>query len=136
VIEVRAYPDRLWRGELRSVAGDIDPQTRTYPCEVWIDNRDGSLRPGLTARVRVAVFTFTRHVVVPNNAVVTEDQGHYLAVVENGTAVRKLVRIGPGDSTHTVILEGVEPGAAIIVKGAPLVSTGTPVNVIGKWEAP
>lgn len=136
VVGVRAFPDRLWRGEVHSVAGDIDPQTRTYPCEVWIDNSDGALRPGLTARVRVAVLTFVQQVVVPNNAVVTEDRGHYLSVVEDGAAVRKPVRIGPSDSTRTVVLEGVEPGATVVVKGAPLVSTGTPVNITGRWREP
>ena len=52
---VDPYPNETFEGTIRTVAGVIDPRTRTMFAEAEFANRDGRLRPGLFARVETKI---------------------------------------------------------------------------------
>lgn len=51
--EVDPYPGETFSGKVSVVVPAVDPQSRTFIVEALFDNRDGRLRPGLFARVRL-----------------------------------------------------------------------------------
>ncbi|HUP50397.1 MAG TPA: efflux RND transporter periplasmic adaptor subunit [Thermoanaerobaculia bacterium] len=51
VARVDPYPNETFVGSIRTLAGVIDPRTRTMFAEAELANADGRLRPGLFARV-------------------------------------------------------------------------------------
>ena len=55
VARVDPYPSETFEGTIRTVAGVIDPRTRTMFAEAEFGNADGRLRPGLFARVEVKI---------------------------------------------------------------------------------
>jgi HlyD family secretion protein len=71
---VAAYPNRPFKGEVLK----IEPQADTiqnvtmFPVDIRIDNRDGLLKPGMNADVRVAVGQRSNVLAVPNAALRTE----------------------------------------------------------------
>jgi HlyD family secretion protein len=73
-ITVAAYPNRLFRGTLLK----IEPQADTiqnvtmFPVDIRIDNKDGLLKPGMNADVRIAVGSRSNVLAVPNAALRTE----------------------------------------------------------------
>ncbi len=48
-----AWPGREFRGEVVSIGGVLDVQTRTVKVRAVFDNADGALKPGMFARVRL-----------------------------------------------------------------------------------
>ncbi|HRP07060.1 MAG TPA: efflux RND transporter periplasmic adaptor subunit [Gemmatimonadales bacterium] len=73
-VTVEAFANRPFRGEVLK----IEPQADTiqnvtmFPVLVRINNRDGLLRPGMTAEVNIAVGNATQVLAVPNAALRTE----------------------------------------------------------------
>lgn len=135
-VSLGTQAQQIWDGRLVSIAQDINPQQRTYEAEIVVGNSQGLLQPGLTARVLLTLQSFSDRVVVPNNAIVTEGDMHYVVTVSDSTAHRVPVTLGPADSTHTVLLDGITAGATIVVKGAHFVDDGTTVTIVGRSDAP
>jgi HlyD family secretion protein len=73
-VTVDAYPNRPFKGELLK----IEPQADTiqnvtmFPVLVRIDNKDGFLKPGMSANVRIGVGERLNVLAVPNAALRTE----------------------------------------------------------------
>jgi HlyD family secretion protein len=73
-VTVAAYPNRPFKGQVLK----IEPQADTiqnvtmFPVDVRIDNKDGLLKPGMNADVRVAVGSRSNVLAVPNAALRTE----------------------------------------------------------------
>lgn len=73
-VTVDAYPNRPFKGELLK----IEPQADTiqnvtmFPVLVRIDNKDGYLKPGMSANVRIGVGERLNVLSVPNAALRTE----------------------------------------------------------------
>lgn len=55
VARVDPYPNETFQGKIRTIAGVIDPRTRTMFAEAEFANADGRLRPGLFARVETTI---------------------------------------------------------------------------------
>ncbi|MFZ9690215.1 MAG: efflux RND transporter periplasmic adaptor subunit [Phycisphaerales bacterium] len=73
-VTVQAFPNRPFQGEVLK----IEPQADTiqnvtmFPVLVRIDNREGLLKPGMNAEVRISVGNVTGVLAVPNAALRTE----------------------------------------------------------------
>ena len=71
---VAAYPNRPFKGEVLK----IEPQADTiqnvtmFPVDIRIDNKDGLLKPGMNADVRVSIGQRLNVLAVPNAALRTE----------------------------------------------------------------
>jgi membrane fusion protein (multidrug efflux system) len=52
---VDPYPEQVFEGRVTTIGGVIDPATRSLAVETEFANRDGKLKPGLFARVEMAV---------------------------------------------------------------------------------
>jgi HlyD family secretion protein len=89
-VTVAAFPNRPFRGEVLK----IEPQADTiqnvtmFPVDVRIDNRDGLLKPGMNADVKVSVGQRLGVLAIPNGALRTERD-----VVSAGS----VLGIGPAD---------------------------------------
>ena len=94
------------------------------------DNSDGFLRPGMIVRVKFVRRVINEAIVVPLYAIVDRDGEKFVFVVEDGTAVRRQVRLGPIINGTVVIFGGIQVGEHLVVKGQQFVVDGGPVTVI------
>ncbi|MFP4329628.1 MAG: efflux RND transporter periplasmic adaptor subunit [Alkalispirochaetaceae bacterium] len=135
--EVRftAFPGRVWDGEVVSFARRRSEGTLTFQVEVHVENPEGLLLSGTTARVRLPLRTIEQSVVVPSSSLVTRGDGAYLVVADGELARLRPVVLGPSDERETVILEGVQPGEQIVVRGINQVDDGTPIRVLDRQDA-
>jgi membrane fusion protein (multidrug efflux system) len=69
-------------------------------------------------------------IVVPLYAVLDRDGEKSVFVVEDGTAVRREVRLGPIINGKVVVYGGVQETESLVVKGQQLLLDGGPVKVI------
>lgn len=73
-VTVDAYPNRPFQGEILKIEPQADTiqNVTVFPVLVRIDNKDGLLKPGMSANVRIGVGDRRDVIAVPNAALRTE----------------------------------------------------------------
>lgn len=104
-------------GHVDYVDPSLSTQTGTLRIRTVYENADGSLLPGLFARVRFAMSS-TNSLVVPEAALLSDQQGRYALVVNGKDEVEaRRVRIGVLDGSWRVVEEGLAADDRVIVLG-------------------
>jgi membrane fusion protein (multidrug efflux system) len=115
----------------------IDPQLdtsgRSVVLRAAIANADGRLRPGLFARVELALDTRPNALLLPEQVLWPQGDKQFVYVVDNGTA--KLVEVSTGVRQNGMveITAGLDKDAQVISAGQLKIGPGMPVQPI---EAP
>ncbi len=104
------------KGKLNFAANQIDPALGTQQLRAAFDNADKSLLPGQFARVRVTTGTREGVFVIPQTAVLTNDQGKFVYIVnEKNEATTRPVLVGDWIGKNWVILEGLKAGEKVVI---------------------
>ena len=74
-------------------------------------------------------------VVVPQSALIADQEGVYVFVVEDGKAVVKRIKPGGESGTDTVVQEGLSGNEQVIVEGLQGVRPGAPVKASPRDDA-
>jgi membrane fusion protein, heavy metal efflux system len=53
-VQVRAYPKRVYKGEVAYISDQVDRNTRAIRARLDVKNTDGTLKPGMFAEVRIS----------------------------------------------------------------------------------
>jgi RND family efflux transporter MFP subunit len=113
-----------------TVSDAIDLATRTYQVRMLIPNDDRKLKAGVFARVEINPATRASALVVPREAVRTEDGETRVYVVQDGLAVAVPVRIGATSDSQAEVLSGLDEGVHVIVgEAARTIAAGMRVRV-------
>jgi membrane fusion protein (multidrug efflux system) len=107
----------------------IDPTSRSFAVEIKLPVRK-TLRPNMTAIIKIANYSKTNAIVVPVKAVQKSEEGDYVFVNENGTAKRKAIKIGTTYGGQSEVLSGLQPGEQLITEGAADIEDGDKVKVL------
>lgn len=121
-----AYPDKVYVGEVAFVHNEVDPQTRTTPVRIVIDNPGERLKQDMF--VRVLLGTDDEQLVLVPTAAVQKDKGLDVVFVRvrEGVFRRTLVQVQRVVGNRTVV-KGVEPGSVVATSGSyQLMSLGGP----------
>ncbi len=104
------------KGKLNFAASGIDPQLGTQQLRATFENEDKRLLPGQFVRIRVTTGKQDGVFVVPQTAVVTNDQGKFVFVAnDKNEAVIKPIVAGNWAGKNWVILSGLSAGEKVIV---------------------
>ena len=102
----------------------------TIAGRVLFANPDGLLLPGQNVVLRGHTLTPIEAPVIPQRAVLQDQQGHYVMTVDtNDTVRRKNVEVGVRAGKDWVIRSGLEDGDRVILDGGGALKEGTPVRV-------
>lgn len=126
---VDAFPGKEFEGVVYNVGANIDRQTRTVEVELRIPNPDHLLNPGMFARLRVIIERRENVPVVPNAALIREDSEVYAYVVNNSKAQRRTLQLGLSEGALNEVVDGLEPGELVIVRGQHMLREGAEVSV-------
>jgi len=131
-LTVDAIPGRTFNGKIGRLYPTIDAATHTFKAEVTVPNTDRVLRPGMYARVKVN-FGTRRSVVVPDQCLVKQEGTgtRFIYVLQEDGTVRYLpVKTGRHIGTEYEIIEGLQDGWKVVVKGQAALRDGVKVNVL------
>lgn len=133
-----AYGQAPREGRVSFVSNVINPNSRTFNVEVEFDNRDGRLKPEMIAKLSILRQQFEDVVVVPQTALVRDDEGTSLYVLrdEDGALVaeRREVKVGPGQRGRAVIESGLEAGERVVVVGQNTLTSGDRVEIDTRYD--
>ncbi len=118
-------------GEVYVVEPRVDEATRTVLVRARVDNASGALRPGALAQVALTLEAWNAALLVPAMAVVTEENGKAVFVIEDGKATRRKVATGLRRAEQVQIVEGLAAGEVVVVAGVQSLRAGTAVKAAG-----
>ena len=105
----------------------VDRATDTVLVRAKIPNPDGRLIDGTLVRVTVQSDKAEEKVLIPQSALIADQQGAYVFAVEDGKAVVKRVKIGAETGAYVVVDDGLAGNEQIVVEGLQNLRPGTPV---------
>jgi membrane fusion protein, multidrug efflux system len=116
-------------GEINFVDVTVDRATDTVTLRATIPNPKGLLIDNQLVRVILETGTPVEKVVIPQAALIADQEGVYVFVVDDGKAAVRRVKPG-GESGPNVRVEfGLSAGDLVIVEGLQSLRPGTPVRV-------
>jgi multidrug efflux pump subunit AcrA (membrane-fusion protein) len=117
IFTVDAFPDREFSGKVTAIYPKalIQQNVVTYDVVIAIDNREGSLRPDMTASTTITVAKREQVLAVPNQAVRREDGERVVFVPEDNRVARRPIKTGWKDKHYTEVLSGLKEGDRVIV---------------------
>jgi membrane fusion protein (multidrug efflux system) len=121
--------DRSFRGEIFAIEPAVDPETRSLLLRAASPNPGRALLPGGFADVEVTVREVAQALAVPAIAVVPEQAGKKVFVVEDGIARERKVETGIRTRDLIEITAGLSAGERVITSGLQQVRPGEPVLV-------
>ena len=128
--EARLATGETVRGRIRYVAPVADEATRTFNVELEIDNRDGRLRAGGTAELRIPAEEVLAHRISPS-LLTLDDAGNIgVKIIDDEGAVDFVVADIALSSSDGVWIAGLPPTATFITVGHGFVADGAFVNAV------
>lgn len=107
----------------------VDTSTGTIQLRGLFPNTDKAMFPGLFATVRIPLGPPKPGIVVPDAAVLSDQQGEYVFIVNAKSVVeRRNVVKGPLNGAARAIAKGLEPTDRVVVNGIPNIRIGQAVQ--------
>lgn len=117
------------QGKLEFVDNQLDARTGSVRMRATFENADGSMAPGLFARVQISGGTAQKALLITDRAVGTDQSRKFVFVVDQkGTAEYRAVTLGPIVEGLRVVRTGLKPGEKIVVDGLQRVRPGAPIT--------
>jgi cobalt-zinc-cadmium efflux system membrane fusion protein len=124
-IHLDAFPGRVFEGRVTLVGYEVDPRSRALGVRLELQNptlpdwpEKYPLRPGMFGSVDLELERVQARVVLPETALVHEDQGELVFVrTAPGRFERRHVDVGAVSGSVVEIRSGVEPGEEVAVIG-------------------
>ncbi len=119
-----AYPDP---GRINFIDVTVDKSTDTVLVRATVPNPKGALVDGQFVRLRVEGNEPAETLVIPQAALLLDQQGAYVFVVADGRAAVRRVKTGEQVGRGIAITDGLQDGDQVIVDGISLLRPGAPV---------
>lgn len=140
VVELDAYPDQQFRGRvvnMGAMASSVSGGSRYsrgkpgafikhIPMRILIEDHDERILPDLSASVDVRASNRPKGVLVPREALRSEDgqASNFVYVHSDGQFLRREVRVQDVSDTEALIETGLQAGEEILLSGLPASTEG------------
>lgn len=125
---------KTYKGKVRQVGNNINPNNRSFGIEVSVPNPENLLRPNQVAKLKIIDYVNAHAVVVPTNVIQEDATGNKFVFVvtdvkgTTGVAKKALVKIGKSSDNVTEILSGIAAKDVIVTEGMNTISEGMKLN--------
>jgi len=117
------------KGRLEFIDNAVDARSGTIEGRALFDNTDGTLTPGLFARVRLMSAASQPAALVPEEALGADLGKHYVLVLGGGNHVQyRTVTLGPALGQMHLVRSGLQPGDQVVTAGLTKVKPGDAVT--------
>ena len=111
------YKNKIYKGEIESVANRIDAQTRSMLARVKITNENSELIPGALLEVTIK-YNERNSLSIPDTSILLEGNKIYVYKVLNDNSVKKLeIKTGIRNKGNLELISGLKQGDNIVAEG-------------------
>ena len=131
-IQVDAFPEQTFPGQVVRKAPVLDPETRAGAVQIEIENPRFGLKPGMYARVSIVARRRPQTRVLPLVALLEHTEQPSVFVVRGSPPKVALqeVKMGVANASVVEILEGVADNDRVVTLGARMVKDGQEVTAL------
>jgi RND family efflux transporter MFP subunit len=130
-LTVQERPSRRYVATVARSAESIDVAARTMLTEVQVDNRDGSLVPGMYGEVNFNITASQPSLIIPSTALVIDKNGMHVVSVSADSRVHLVpVDIGQDQGSQVEISQGLRGGETLVSNPSDLLSDGEKVSIV------
>ncbi len=127
--------------KVRQAGNFINPANRTFKVEIGVPNKDRSIKPNLTAKLKINDYSNPSAILIPQSIISENAKGEqYIYVIKDlkdkkGVAKQAIITTGKTQGDVIEVLSGVENGAQIVEEGARSVKDGQEVKILTLSQA-
>ncbi|BAR62952.1 putative multidrug resistance protein [Bradyrhizobium diazoefficiens] len=115
-------------GKINFVNVIVDRGTDTILARASFPNPDGVLVDGQLVRVGLESGSAQERLLIPQAALISDQEGIYVLIVEDGKAAVRRVKLGGTSGTGVIVEVGLTGGEQVIVEGIQGIRGGSPVH--------
>jgi RND family efflux transporter MFP subunit len=115
VVRVPEIPGREFAGTVTRVADALQPGTRTLLTEIDVANPDDALTPGIYCTAELKIPRKTPSLIVPSEAIIFNQKGLSVAIVDNGVARIRPINVVRDFGTSVEVNAGVREGDQVVL---------------------
>lgn len=123
--------------KIRETGNFINPSNRSFRIEIPVSNKNGNIKPNLTAKVRLNDYSNANAILIPQSIISENAAGDQYTYVssepdENNEAVvtRSIITTGKTQNGFVEVLTGITDGNHIVQEGARTVKDGQKVKIL------
>lgn len=144
-IAISAYPDQIFKGKVDNISPVIDPQTHTALVEIYADNSDEMLKPGMFARVSIVTEERQNAITIDKAATAKQTvlkrfgtsirddrpvETFHCFTVRDGMAIKTPIETGIESKTKYEVVSGLKAGDLVVVMGQNNLKDSTLVEIV------
>ena len=119
--------------KVRQASNYISPTNRTFRIEVAVPNKDKSIKPNLTARLKINDYTSEKALLIPLSVISENADGEQYVYIAEGedtpVAKRQIIETGRSQGQNIEVLSGLSNGDFVIKEGARTVKEGQELQI-------
>ncbi|NLZ94628.1 MAG: efflux RND transporter periplasmic adaptor subunit, partial [Bacteroidales bacterium] len=123
-------PHDTLSGVISELSPAISTETRTFKGKILVDNNELKLRPGMFVKADIVVEQADSAVVIPKDVIISQRNSKYVYVVERNSAIMRNITTGLEDDVNVEIIEGLEEGDNLIIRGYETLRQNSRVKVL------
>ena len=130
-LKTEIFEDEEFTGKISIIYPTIDPATRTFTCEIKINNANNKLKPGMFGRVELNLGK-ANTILVSDKAVVKQSGSNdrFVYVEKDGVVEYRKVEVGRRLGDKFEVINGVSDGENVVITGQTKLLDGSKVKVI------
>lgn len=136
VINIQAYPDKKFSGQIVAISPAVEQDTRSLKVRASLANKEKLLHPGMFAQVQVVSGQQQQVLTLPDTAITYNPYGNSVFLVEKGekglTVQNRQVLTGQSREGRVEVIEGLQAGDRVVSAGQVKLRNGMPVTLDSK----
>jgi cobalt-zinc-cadmium efflux system membrane fusion protein len=116
-VTVPAFPGSSFSGRVILISSVVDPETRSVKVRTEVPNPDGRLKPDMFANVEIITDVHRTAVSIPQSALLDDGGKKVVFVATNNGYEKRAVTVGIQSNDRVEILDGLQAGDKVVVKG-------------------
>ncbi len=129
MVHVTAFPDRTFEGLVWKIIPNASIESRSFPVWVLLRNAGFILKPGMSAQVTF-VRSVDRALLIPKDAVLEDDKGSFVFVIEQGYAQRRRVKLCSAVADAWSVRVGLSTEDLVVVTGNEDLEPGETTQIV------
>jgi membrane fusion protein, multidrug efflux system len=116
-VQVDSSPGTFYPATIVRISPTIDTRNGTFRATACIDNERGELVAGMFARFTIAYEKHEDALLIPQAALINEDDETTVYVVNDGEVTRRVIETGIASDDSVEVLSGLGEGEQVVVVG-------------------
>ncbi|HBA84303.1 MAG TPA: hypothetical protein DCZ95_09445 [Verrucomicrobia bacterium] len=130
IFSVDALGGQSFTGQVAFISPLAARDSNSFRVEASAPNPELTLKPGMIARASLTRRIWEQALAVPLSAVVPQKGEYVVFIVQDGRAVRRVLRIESMVGQYAVAASGVSEGDLLVLDGARTLMDGAPVTIL------